>query len=100
VVSITLKLPIYDTQCGAKLFRVTPDLSQILADPFRSRWIFDVEIIARQIQVANGDRMAVEQSIFELPLMKWKDVAGSKLRPLDFFKAIFDVLMIWRVYLA
>jgi dolichyl-phosphate beta-glucosyltransferase len=97
-VSIMLKLPIYDTQCGAKVFKVTPVLSQSLADPFLSRWIFDVEIIARLICAADGDRSEVEQAIFELPLMQWNDVAGSKLRPFDFFKAFGEIIAIWRQY--
>ena len=29
------------------MFRVSPRLEQVLADPFLSRWIFDVEILAR-----------------------------------------------------
>ncbi|KAK3287117.1 hypothetical protein CYMTET_5346 [Cymbomonas tetramitiformis] len=45
--SLVLDVPIYDTQCGAKMFRVTPDLNTVLSQPFRSRWIFDVELIAR-----------------------------------------------------
>src|SRR5271156_2703169 len=54
-VSIVLALPIYDTQCGAKLFRITPVLQAILASPFQSRWIFDVEVIARFLAVHNQD---------------------------------------------
>jgi dolichyl-phosphate beta-glucosyltransferase len=97
-VSMMLKLPVYDTQCGAKLFKVTPVLSQVLADPFLSRWIFDVEIIARLILAADGDRSKVEQAVFELPLMQWNDVAGSKLRLLDFLKAFAEIVAIWRRY--
>ena len=44
-VSVSLGLPIYDTQCGAKVFRQTPLLGRVLADPFESRWIFDVELL-------------------------------------------------------
>jgi dolichyl-phosphate beta-glucosyltransferase len=98
VVSMMLKLPVYDTQCGAKLFKVTPVLSQILAAPFLSRWIFDVEIIARLICAADGDRSMVEQAVFELPLMQWSDVAGSKLHPVDFFKAFWEIVAIWWQY--
>jgi glycosyltransferase involved in cell wall biosynthesis len=96
VVSIALRLPVYDTQCGAKIFRVTPDLLRILAEPFLSRWIFDVEIVARVIQEAHGDREHVEEMIFELPLMRWEDVAGSKLHPTDFFRALLEIYAIRR----
>lgn len=100
VVSIALRLPVYDTQCGAKLFRVTPDLSRILAEPFLSRWIFDVEIVARVIRAANGDRERVEEKIFEMPLMQWEDVAGSKLHSTDFFRAMLEIYAIRKKYLS
>jgi glycosyltransferase involved in cell wall biosynthesis len=93
-VSIVLHLPIYDTQCGAKLFRVTPALKQILATPFQSRWIFDVEIIARYLALHHLDTAFVSEAIYESPLPAWEDVAGSKVGPLDFFKAFFELVHI------
>ena len=45
--SIILRARVYDTQCGAKLFRAGPALSEALATPFLSRWAFDVELLGR-----------------------------------------------------
>lgn len=100
VVSNLLRLPIYDTQCGAKLFRANDALRDILRDPFVSRWVFDVEMIARFIRRSNGDSNQVASRIYEFPLYVWEDVAGSKVRPTDFFKAFRDVLRIRSRYLA
>ena len=97
-VSNVLALPVYDTQCGAKLFRVTPDLTRILAEQFLSRWVFDVEIIARFLRLRGGD--VVEKAIYEYPLDTWTDVAGSKVGAGDFIRAALDVASIWRHYLA
>jgi len=100
VVSIVLRLPIYDTQCGAKLFRATPELSQVLHEVFLSRWVFDVEILARYIALHRGDTSYLRDSIYEVPLTRWDDVAGSKVHPGDFFKAFLDVLRIYARYIA
>jgi dolichyl-phosphate beta-glucosyltransferase len=97
--SVILGLPIYDTQCGAKLFRVTPSLVQVLQRPFLSRWIFDVELIARFLQLHAGDEL-VSGLIYEFPLHCWKDVPGSKLRPRDFYRAARDLLAIRRMYFS
>jgi len=98
VVSITLGIAIYDTQCGAKLFRVQPDLRQVLAEPFLSKWVFDIEILARYISLCGNDAARVERMIYEFPLRKWTDVEGSKVRPKDFFVAFSDVVRIRRKY--
>lgn len=91
--SLTLRLPVYDTQCGAKLLRVTPELAGLLTQPFCSRWIFDVELIARfakQYPTASGD----PKWIYEFPLYVWEDIAGSKLTAFDFVRAVRDLLEI------
>jgi len=97
-VSIILALPIYDTQCGAKLFRVTPVLKSILASPFQSRWIFDVEIIARFMALHNKDASFADRAIYENPLPRWEDVAGSKVGPLGFFIALYELMKIRRTF--
>jgi glycosyltransferase involved in cell wall biosynthesis len=75
--SLALGLPVYDTQCGAKVFRVTDDLSGLLDDPFISGWAFDVELIAR-LNASSG-RDAAMGRIEEIPLRNWRDVPGSKV---------------------
>jgi glycosyltransferase involved in cell wall biosynthesis len=72
--SLVLGLPVYDTQCGAKLFRRTPALERALSEPFHSRWIFDVELIGRLVP-GPGER----NGIVEVPVRVWHDVKGSKL---------------------
>ncbi len=100
--SNVLRMPIYDTQCGAKVFRVTDRLTRALETPFVSRWIFDVELIARLIQSADGatnaDKPYENEDFLEIPLDQWTDVRGSKLRLIDALRAGFEVIALWRRY--
>lgn len=98
VVSTILRLPIYDTQCGAKIFRVRPGTWDLIAEPFCSRWVFDVELIARYIRQAGSPELAA-QGIYEYPLKAWKDVGSSKVKPLDFIIALRDIMRIYWKYL-
>jgi glycosyltransferase involved in cell wall biosynthesis len=98
VVSLMLRLPIYDTQCGAKIFRVRPGTRDIIAEPFRTRWVFDVELLARYIRQQGSPNVAA-QRIYEYPLDTWEDVGGSKVRPFDFFVALRDVIRIYWKYI-
>ena len=91
VASMMLKLPVYDTQCGSKLFR-REVVEAIFQEQFITRWLFDVELLARYKQ-----RYGVEQAIqkiYEYPLFQWEDVDGSQLKSRDFFKAPLELMKI------
>jgi hypothetical protein len=96
--SLALGLTVYDTQCGAKLFRVTRETHRLFDRPFRARWIFDVEILARMVAIAGSDgERPPEEIIYEFPLDRWQDVQGSRLRLHDFAVAALDLAAIrWR----
>lgn len=97
--SRSLGLPVYDTQCGAKLLRATPAVAALLDAPFTSGWVFDVELLARLVRQRRdaGGRPATD-AVYELPLGAWRDVPGSKVRPWDFVRALFAVRAIRRQY--
>jgi glycosyltransferase involved in cell wall biosynthesis len=98
VVSVMLHLPIYDTQCGAKIFRVRPETRGLTGESFRTRWVFDVELLARYIRQQGSADLAA-QRIYEFPLDVWEDIGGSKVKPFDFFVALRDVIRIYWKYI-
>lgn len=91
--ALILKIRVYDTQCGAKLFRVTPNTGKCFAQPFIGRWVFDVEVLQRFCHF-NRD-IPAEQKIHEHPLMCWHDIAGSKVGPRAFFESAYHMLRLY-----
>ncbi|WP_142783954.1 glycosyltransferase [Changchengzhania lutea] len=92
-VSLLLKEPIYDSQCGAKLIH-TSHVKSLFDKPFISTWLFDVELIARwKISVKNYD-----QKILEYPLNNWQEIKGSKLKLSHFLLAPIELIKIWSIY--
>lgn len=90
--SLALGVRVFDTQCGAKLFRATPDLASVLAQPFGTRWIFDVELMARIKHARRCTALPpLERITYEFPLDSWHDVAGSTVKSGDFAKAIGEL---------
>jgi hypothetical protein len=78
--ALSLDLPVYDTQCGAKVFRVNDGLRRALREPFLARWAFDVELLARLLDDGTT-------GIVEVPLLKWCDVTGGSLGPRQMVEA-------------
>jgi glycosyltransferase involved in cell wall biosynthesis len=93
--SAMLGLPVYDTQCGAKLIR-TELAREIFEKPFLSRWFFDIELLARTI-LKRGRHEAME-TIIEVPLERWSEVGESRVRPIHFLRAPLELLRIRNAY--
>jgi glycosyltransferase involved in cell wall biosynthesis len=97
-ISHALGLPVYDTQCGAKLFRVTPRLAGVFAAPFTTRWLFDIEILFRYGQLTAAEGPGAREHLYELPLDRWTEVAGSKISAWSYLRALMDLARLRRRY--
>ncbi len=100
LISWALHLAVYDTQCGAKVFRVTPAVKSIWARPFISRWLFDVELLFRFLHAfpSGEERERAKEALYELPLEAWRDVEGSQVRARHYARSLWDLYLLWRYY--
>ncbi|GAB3991360.1 hypothetical protein GCM10028807_21250 [Spirosoma daeguense] len=94
-ISNILSLPVYDTQCGAKLIRSNV-VSTLFTDQFISPWLFDVELLARYIQ-RNG-RPATLERVVEHPLRQWIEQSDSRLSSTYVFRMWYELYRIHRTY--
>ena len=92
VASMALGVAVYDTQCGAKVFRVNPNLVAAIERPFRSPWSFDVLLCQRLFDGISELPGLPISSFLEMPLDEWTDVTGSKVNVFDGMAAIVDVV--------
>jgi glycosyltransferase involved in cell wall biosynthesis len=93
--SLAVGLPVYDSQCGAKIFRWVY-VEPLFQERFVTNWLFDVEILARMRRLYGVERTT--QSVYETPLYEWKEVRGSKVRLGHFLTAPIDLFRIHRRY--
>jgi len=92
-----LRIPVYDTQCGAKLFRNTQALRRVFSRRFMARWIFDVEVLARCIILARHAGSSLSDGIIEYPLPCWVGRGGSKVGYSAFLKAPLELARIFAI---
>jgi len=71
-----LQLPLYDSQCGTKLFKISL-AKKIFAEKFCTRWLFDVEIFKRVTMLYSSKDII--QHCMEKDVASWQDIPGSKL---------------------
>ena len=91
-IGMVTKLPVYDSQCGAKVF-AKDVVETLFKDPFTSKWLFDVELLIRY-RKAYGTNRALNE-IEEIPLKKWYEVGGSKIKLSDVIKVPLEL---WRIH--
>lgn len=86
-----LKIAVYDTQCGAKLFTAAC-ARDLFAEPFVSRWLFDIELITRlQRQFPVSE---LRHTIYEQPLEVWKEMGDSKIKFKDLVRMPYQLFLI------
>lgn len=90
LISYGLGWKVHDSQCGAKLMHIS--LKELFETPFKTRWLFDVEILLR---IKNKYGIEGIQFCQEVPIRKWRDVAGSKIGTFDFIKVPYQI---WKVF--
>ncbi len=116
LINTMFRLEIYDTQCGCKLFK-REAAQELFAKPFVTKWLFDIEVFvrykrwsARQVvavgNAADGGvkvgagavgESAVER-LYEVPLVQWTEIKGSKIKMKDFMLVPFNILKLWWNY--
>ncbi len=95
LISKILGIPVYDTQCGCKVFYSTL-VPLLFTKPFISKWLFDVELFSRILctyGTAQGTLM-----MLEVPVERWVDKGDSKVRVSYFFKLWHDLYLIWKTH--
>ena len=83
-------ISVYDSQCGAKIFKKNMG-AKIFKNSFKTKWLFDVEILQRVKKQGSMD-----QIIIEYPLLQWIHRDGSKIKIKDFYKIIFEIVRLFK----
>ena len=95
IISNMLKLSVYDTQCGCKVFDYKL-IALIFEKKFISKWLFDVEIFFR-LRNEYG-KQKLKDIVKEIPLKVWIDTPDSRVSFLYFFKIWSDLFKINQKY--
>ncbi len=94
-IRILLKASFQDTQCGAKIFQKSL-IPFLFSQPFKTPWLFDVEIFLR-LQQKFG-KTTLQKGVLEFPLMHWTEVGDSRLKLRDTIKIPMQLLKLHYQY--
>ena len=86
-VSVYFHVPIYDSQCGMKIFRRYV-VERYLDVPIHLRWVWDTELILAMIHGG--------ETVHEVPI-DWREVEGSKISLFDPIVMIAHLIAFRRV---
>jgi len=89
VLSLILKNKPYDTQSGFKIIKNTNILKNTVANKFKTKWFFDIELI---------EAIKKKYKIYEIPVDSWKDIKGSKLDYRQTIKILNEIKIIIKLY--
>jgi dolichyl-phosphate beta-glucosyltransferase len=92
--SAILGVAVYDSQCGAKLFR-RESAAVFFREPFLTRWLFDLEMLVR---LRNEVGAAAFEMTSEVPVVRWEEVDGSKLALKEMINVPLELLKIREHY--
>jgi glycosyltransferase involved in cell wall biosynthesis len=93
IASIGIESIPYDTQSGFKLFGYTREFEECIKSPFKTKWLFELEMI-NHWKINNNRNF----KIWEEPLNEWTDVQGSKVTIKEMFRIGKELLKIKLVH--
>ena len=93
--SFILKFAVYDTQCGAKVFK-SEVAKKLFNKPFITKWLFDVELLLRYKKV----NLNFKNTIQEIPLYQWTEKGKSNITLLEFLSFPLQLFKIYWHYVA
>lgn len=79
----------YDTQCGLKVFRISPAIEDSIKLAFQTRWLFDIELFAR---ISNFKDKGI--SLIELPIKFWREIGDSKISGMEYLRIATELVSI------
>ncbi len=90
IASAILRVRIFDTQCGGKLF--TKSFAEIVfKDELETSWCFDIELLLR-LQKHYSDPKILKRVVIEYPLTSCVHVEGSKVKASHILSVVGDLL--------
>jgi glycosyltransferase involved in cell wall biosynthesis len=80
----------YDSQSGLKIFRASESLREASAYPYRTRWMFDLELLSRLLK----SPFTEDYKIWEEPVTAWAEVGKSHIKGKEFIRIVGELFVI------